>query len=147
MQVRRVDCTGHISWKHVSVFLSDVLAGERVGLLPIDERHYEVYFVSTPLARFDSHRLRMQRLPSTKCERRKIHGGKKSKPKSTDESVKDVPGLECKGSARLDTVPISKTPDGITHHYAPLGLIQVDASGKVQPEVDCRKPFTLLTNR
>jgi hypothetical protein len=44
-------------------------------LLPIDECHYEVCLVSTPLAGFDSHRLRMQRLPSTKCERRKIHGG------------------------------------------------------------------------
>ena len=75
IQVRRVDCTGHISWKHVSVFLSEVLAGERVGLLPIDERHYEVYFVSTLLARFDSHRLCMERLPSAKRERRKNCGG------------------------------------------------------------------------
>ena len=75
MQVRRVDCTGHISWKHVSVFLSDVLTGERVGLLPVDERHYEVYFVSTPLARFDSHQLRMERLPNAKRERRKNRGG------------------------------------------------------------------------
>ncbi len=73
--VRRVDCTGHISWKHVSVFLSDVLTGERVGLLPVDERHYEVYFGSTPLARFDSHQLRMERLPSAKRERRKNCGG------------------------------------------------------------------------
>jgi transposase InsO family protein len=61
--VRRVDCTGHISWKHENVFLSEVLAGERVGLLPLDERYDRVYFAQVPLARFDRQRLRMERLP------------------------------------------------------------------------------------
>jgi transposase InsO family protein len=75
MQVRRVTGYGYFSWKHEDVFLSEVLAGERVGLLPIDERHYEVYFVSTPLARFDSYRLRVQCLPGAKRERPKNRGG------------------------------------------------------------------------
>src|SRR3974390_1270440 len=75
MQVRRVDCTGHISWKHRKVFLSDVLIGEPVGLLPLDEHQYEVYFAALPLARFDSHRFCMQRLPSGKRARRENRGG------------------------------------------------------------------------
>jgi hypothetical protein len=40
-----------------------VLAGERVGLLPLDERYDRVYFAQVPLARFDRQRLRMERLP------------------------------------------------------------------------------------
>jgi hypothetical protein len=32
--------------------------------LPIDERYYRVYFADVPLARFDSYRLRLERLPA-----------------------------------------------------------------------------------
>jgi len=60
--VRRVDCTGHLSWKHESVFLTEALSGERVGLWPLDDRYYGVYFGEFPLARFDSYRLRIERL-------------------------------------------------------------------------------------
>jgi transposase InsO family protein len=63
-KVRRVDCSGKFSWKHENVFLSEVLSGEAVGLLPLDDRYYRVYFVQFPLARFDSHRLRLERLPA-----------------------------------------------------------------------------------
>jgi hypothetical protein len=45
------------------VFLSEVLWGERVGLLPIDERWYTVYFAELPLARFDSWQRRVSPLP------------------------------------------------------------------------------------
>src|SRR5260370_41888430 len=38
------------------------LDGERIALLPIDDRYYRVYFAAFPLARFDSHTLQMERL-------------------------------------------------------------------------------------
>ncbi len=64
LTVRRVDCSGNFSWKHENVFLSETLGYERIGLLPIDERYYRVYFADFPLARFDSYRLRIERLPA-----------------------------------------------------------------------------------
>jgi hypothetical protein len=75
MQVRRVTGYGYFSWKHEDVFLSEV------GLLPIDERHYEVYFVSTPLARFDSYRLRVQFLPGAAKRPRSKCGNLNNGPK------------------------------------------------------------------
>jgi transposase InsO family protein len=62
MQVRRVQKRGELKWKHDDVFLSEVLYGERVGLLPIDDRYYRVYFATLPIARFDTHKMQMQRL-------------------------------------------------------------------------------------
>ena len=63
LKVRRVQIRGEFYWKHQKVFLSKVLAGERLGLLPIDERYYRVYFAAFALARFDSYRLRIEPLP------------------------------------------------------------------------------------
>jgi len=64
MLVRSVHSHGHFRWqKRHDVFLSEVLWGERVGLLPIDERWYTVYFADFPLARFDSWQRRVWPLP------------------------------------------------------------------------------------
>jgi putative transposase len=63
LAVRKVRQRGVFTWQHENVFLREVLEGERVGLLPIDERYYRVYFAAFPLARFDSYRLRIERLP------------------------------------------------------------------------------------
>src|SRR5246500_1274434 len=54
MQVRKVHAGGEIAWRgHRHVFLSETLIGEHVGLEPIDERWYIIYFADVPLARFD----------------------------------------------------------------------------------------------
>ena len=42
MLVRRVGECGQISWKHRSVFVSETLAGDYVGLEAIDDRFYTV---------------------------------------------------------------------------------------------------------
>lgn len=55
--VRRVGKRGVFSWKHQHVFLSETLIGEAIGLQPVDERYYTVYFTTVPIARFDSRRL------------------------------------------------------------------------------------------
>ncbi len=54
MLVRRVRHKGQFRWKQHEVFVSEVLWGERVGLLPVDDRWYTVYFAQFPIARFDS---------------------------------------------------------------------------------------------
>ena len=54
LQVRRVGPRGVFSWKHQNVFVSETLIGERIGLLPVDERFFLLYFAAFPIARFDS---------------------------------------------------------------------------------------------
>jgi len=64
MLVRSVHSHGHFRWKkRHDVFLSEVLWGERVGLLPIDERWFTIYFAHIPLAQFDSWQRRVTPLP------------------------------------------------------------------------------------
>ena len=65
MRVRRVRAHGHFRWKHHDVFLSEVLWGENVGLLPEDDRWFAIYFARYPIARFDSQKLQVTPLPKT----------------------------------------------------------------------------------
>lgn len=62
-QVRRVAERGQFRWKHEHVFVSETLTGESVGLLPMDDRYYTVYFATFPIARFDSYKRVIARLP------------------------------------------------------------------------------------
>jgi transposase InsO family protein len=66
MLVRSVRAHGHFRWKKQDVFLSEVLWGEPVGLLPDDDRWFTVYFAHLPLARFDSRKLQVTPLPKQK---------------------------------------------------------------------------------
>jgi transposase InsO family protein len=60
MQVRKVGTKGEINWRgHKHVFLTEVLIGEPVGLLQLDDRFWRVYFLQLPIACFDSHNFRM----------------------------------------------------------------------------------------
>jgi transposase InsO family protein len=65
MLVRSVRPHGHFRWKKDPVFLSEVLWGERVGLLPEGDRWFTIYFAQYPLARFDSEKLQVMPLPKT----------------------------------------------------------------------------------
>jgi transposase InsO family protein len=67
MHVRRVRPSGSFSWKKQDVFLSETLIGEPVGLLPLDDRIYTVYFAAFPIASFDSHRRTILPLPAASC--------------------------------------------------------------------------------
>ena len=66
MQVRSVRRRGHFRWNQQEVFLSEVLWGERVGLLPVDQRWFTIYFAQYPIARFDSQELRVMPLSVTR---------------------------------------------------------------------------------
>jgi len=59
MLVRTVRHHGHFRWKKHDVFLTEVLGGESIGLLPQDDRWFTIYFAHVPLARFDSEKLQV----------------------------------------------------------------------------------------
>jgi putative transposase len=61
--VRCVYPHGQFFWKGRDVFLGKVLAGERIGLEPIDERYWCVCFGDFPIAWFDSVELITGNLP------------------------------------------------------------------------------------
>ncbi|HEY1210005.1 MAG TPA: IS481 family transposase [Terracidiphilus sp.] len=63
MLVRTIKSHGHFRWKKHDIFLSEVLWGERVGLLPVDDDCFEVYFAHVPLALFDPKRRKTYPLP------------------------------------------------------------------------------------
>ena len=66
MLVRTVKSHGHFRWKKHDVFLSEVLWGERVGLLPVDDGIYAVYFAHMPLGMFSERLLRVMPLNKKK---------------------------------------------------------------------------------
>jgi len=61
--VRRVSPHGQFFWKSKDIFLSKVLAGERIALERIDERYWCVHFFAFPIAYFDSAELLIGNLP------------------------------------------------------------------------------------
>lgn len=63
MQVRRVQGRGEIYWRGQEVFITETLIGERIGLLPIDDRFFTVFFAEFPIARFDSRKPLILPLP------------------------------------------------------------------------------------
>jgi len=63
MAVRKVQQHGHFRWNKQEVFVSEVLWGERIGLLPVDDRWFTIYFAQFPIARLDSRNARMAPLP------------------------------------------------------------------------------------
>lgn len=77
MRVLTVKSHGCFRWNKHDVFLSETLWGERIGLLPIDENNYEVYFAHLPLARFDSRKMRIRPIKTAprKADQHKWVGG------------------------------------------------------------------------
>ena len=66
MQVLKVKAQGCFRWKKNDVFLTEVLWGEPIGLLPIDDHTFEVYFAHLPLALFNHRLLRLTPLSQSK---------------------------------------------------------------------------------
>lgn len=63
LRVRRVQQHGEFYWKHQPVFLSEVLWNERIGLWPMEEHGYIIFFARFPIAHFDSRSLKVLPLP------------------------------------------------------------------------------------
>jgi transposase InsO family protein len=63
MLIRSVKSQGDISWKGRHVYLSETLAGEQVGLKPVADRFYDIYFGPVRLAQLDIYEKRLKHLP------------------------------------------------------------------------------------
>jgi len=79
MLVRSVDSQGCFGWKRRQrVYISQVLAGEQIGLSPSDEHCYTIYFAHVPLARFDSHHSYVLPLPKDFFDKAEAGKGEES---------------------------------------------------------------------
>jgi len=56
MELRTVKTHGHFRWKKKDIFLTEVLWGEPIGLMPLGEGLFNIYFADRPLIGFDSTR-------------------------------------------------------------------------------------------
>ena len=56
MEVRNVKAQGYFRWKKKDIFLTEVLWGEPIGLMPLGGCLYTIYFADRPLIGFDSER-------------------------------------------------------------------------------------------
>lgn len=71
MLVRSVKSQGDISWKGRHIYLSETLAGERVGLKQITDRLFDIYFATVRLAQLDIYEQKLKHLPRTPKKKRK----------------------------------------------------------------------------
>ena len=119
MLVRRVHSKGHFRRKsRHEVFVSEVLWGERVGLLPSDERWYTLYFANIPLGRFDSWHRRVFPLPKAvsfyKDEAREGEVSPSPAPHPLEAAEEKVSGMppaahqEVRGCAKRRPIPLSR---------------------------------------
>ncbi len=95
MLVRSVRPHGHFRWKAHDIFLSEVLWGENVGLLPEDDHWFTIYFAQYPIARFDSQKLRATPLPETGSGATAGEGGSPPSPatQAAGQNVQKVSGI------------------------------------------------------
>jgi transposase InsO family protein len=69
-QVRRVRHNGEIHWRSRFLYVSQTLAGELVGVIPVDDRYFRLRFGPLELALLDSHRHRLIVPSATRKSRR-----------------------------------------------------------------------------
>ena len=97
MLVQSVRRRGHFRWKKHEVFLSEVLWGEMVGLLPIDDRWFIDYFAQYPIAHFDSQELKVKPLSMSRglTKPSEEEGGSppSSSPQPPVEEITNVSGM------------------------------------------------------
>jgi transposase len=93
MLVRTVKTHGHFRWNKHDVFLTEVLWGEPIGLLPVDDGIYTVYFAHLPLARFDSRTGKTYRLPRATTPANTRAGSAQASP-HTAKQQQNLPNKE-----------------------------------------------------
>jgi len=90
MLVRTVQQKGHLRWKKHDVFVSEVLWGERIGLLPVEEHCYTVYFAQFPIARFDSRQAYLTPWPKAGVDYKADAGKGKASPSPAPHPLNQV---------------------------------------------------------
>ena len=87
MKVRHVFKHGQFLFDRHDVFLSKVLYGERIGLLPIDDRYQRIYLAWYPIARLDTKTMRVEKLWQQDRTSEPEAYGKVQIPKSRDSHL------------------------------------------------------------
>jgi hypothetical protein len=93
MLVRTVKSHGHFRWKKHDVFLSEVLWGEPIGLLPVDDDRFTVYFAHLPLAQFDARTCKLSPLPDRSRVKHALSGSGQACP-DPESKNKNLPDKE-----------------------------------------------------
>ena len=91
MLVRTIKSHGHFRCKKHDVFLSEVLWGEPIGLLPVDDETYTVYFAHLPLASFDARTCKLSPLPGNGPAKHALSGSGQAcpEPESKNQNLPD----------------------------------------------------------
>ena len=89
MLERSVRGRGYFRWKRHDVFLSEVFWGERIGLLPENDRWFTIYFAQVPVARFDSQKLRVMSLQNAESFNRANAGEGVPSPAPHPDTLED----------------------------------------------------------
>jgi hypothetical protein len=110
MLVRRVKTHGHFRWNKHDIFLSEVLWGESVGLLPVDDGIYTVYFAHVPLTRFDSEQAKptASPKPTTMLIRARGSGGA-----APDPAIQPQKQLQMQEQMQKQILPDKENVSGI----------------------------------
>jgi hypothetical protein len=87
MKVRHVFKHGQFLFNRHDVFLSKVLSGERIGLLPVDDRYLRIYLAWYPIARLDTKTMQVEKLWSQDRTSEPEAYGKEEIPKSGDSHL------------------------------------------------------------
>jgi len=93
MQVVTVQSHGWFGWKKRSIFLSQVLWGERVGLEPVGDGLFTVYFAHLPLIGFDAGRGKLVPLSNPGWQKHPFWGRGQACPRPQDKN-KNLPEKE-----------------------------------------------------
>ena len=93
MRVRTVKSHGHFRWNKHDVFLSEVLWGEPIGLLPVNDETYTVYFAHLPLARFNARTCKLAPLPDKGPAKQPLSGSGQACPEPESKN-KNLPDKE-----------------------------------------------------
>jgi len=87
--VRRVRSSGEIKWGGDTIFISESLVGEAVGIAETATGHWIVRFADIDLGLIDPHTRRLRRFTAARPGRRE------ASQKQTGKPVTHVPGPEC----------------------------------------------------
>ena len=93
MEVRTIKSHGHFRWKKHDVFLTEVLWGEPIGLLEVDDGMFQIYFAHLPLIGFDSKSCKLVPLPNRARTGAAPFGGGQACP-PPDNKNKNLPDKE-----------------------------------------------------
>lgn len=67
-RTRKVKASGQIKWRGHDVRVTDALIGEEIGLAPVDEGRWNLYFATHLLATFDERKMKVIPLPMVKTK-------------------------------------------------------------------------------